>query len=252
MADWTTDPIGPLEGAPGKIDPPAPDQVKPTDPGWADFVKQESEKTGLKVTPECQVTLDISATGRTEDRPIDGDYPTGYTADGNWGWTEDREYETQAPEPYQDFTRWVRHYPALRWQRCKEYRAQVIVRCGSHFVAPPPYRFWVKDGAPFAGSADDYFWTRTSGLEKGEDGHEYKWRTTGKKTPPYWQYPEPPSGRDLSHPHTTPPEWLVHPRDWPVDWKPDFKPRLKYEFEPGTRPVDPFGKGFKWFHFRDF
>jgi hypothetical protein len=248
MPDWTVDPIGPLEGAPGKIDPPAPDQVKPTDTGWSGFVKKESERTGLKLTPDCQITLDVSATGRTEDRPIDGDNPTGYNAAGDWGWTEDREYETQPPEPYQDFTRWVRHYPKLRWQRCKEFRAQVIVRCGSHFVAPPPYRFWVKDGQPFAGSADDYFWTKTSGLENG-----YKWHTSGKKPPPYWQYPEPPSGRDLSHPQTTPPDHLVHPVDWHIDPKIDLKPKLKYEFDPGVRPFypGPDDRPFKWFKIRE-
>jgi hypothetical protein len=258
MPDWTVSPtIEPYETAPGKVDPPPPDQVQPTDPGWAGWARKETDKTGLKWTPECSISLEVRATGRTEDRPLDGDNPTGYTADGNWGWTEDREYETTPPEPYQDFTRWVRHYPKIRWQRVAQYRAQVIVRCGPHFVAPAPYFFYVPVGQPSQGSADEYMWTKTSGLEKGADGKEYKWRTSGKKTPPSYQRANPNTG-DLSRPQTTPPEWLVHPIDYHFDPKWDFRPRLKYDLDPWSPKYDPYGPkfdpwggGYKWLKFGD-
>ncbi len=239
MADWTDIPIGPWEKPPGPIDPPAPDQIQPTDPGWNLFVRKETDRTGLNWTPACSVSLEVSATGRTEERPLDGGDPDDYSADKDWGWKEDRTYETTPPEPYQDFTRWVRHYPRIRTQTCVEYRAQVFVRCGAHFVAREPSYFWVAKGQPNAGPRDEYDWTKTSGMQTGADGKPYKWLTTGKKTPPPWQRAYPLTN-DFSHPQTTPPPWLVHP---PVDppgygldpkWRPDpkwdWKP--KWDLEP--------------------
>lgn len=251
MADWTVKPIYDYEKPPGKINPPPPDQIQPTDPGWADWVRKETDETGLKWTPECSLAFEVRATGKTELRPIDGKKPDDYAADKDWGWKEDRLYETTPPEPYQDFTRWVRHYPLMRLQKCVQYRAQVIVRCGPHFVARAPTLFWIPDGAPIEQAADEYDWTRTSGMEKGPDGAEYKWQTAGKKTPPFWHRPEP-LERDFSTPPPTPPHWLVHPEPFIIDW--GFKPKWKLDW-PGFKLQSPpggyelpkeLGKDFKW------
>ncbi len=268
MPSWTDIPIGPNDTPPGPIDPPAPDTIQPTDPGWSGFVRKETDRTGLKWTPECSLSFEVRATGRTEERPLDGDDPDDYSADKDWGWKEDRTYETTPPEPYQDFTRWVRHYPKIRTQTCVEYRAQVIVRCGANFVARPPTLFWVAKGPPTTGSADEYYWTKTSGMETGADGKPLKWTTTGKKTPPSWQARYPLT-RDFNHPQTTPPPWLVHPspdygHDWSIDpkwhWEPkwDLTPKWgrwdKWDLGPGWGgkgsydiPRDQWLKGYKWF-----
>ncbi len=255
MPDWSSTPISPSEAPPGPINPPAPDQIQPTDNGWNSWVRKETDKTGLKWTPDCAVSLEVSATGRTENRPLDGDNPDDYAAP-DWGWKEDRTYETTPPEPYQDFTRWVRHFPKMRRQRCAQYKAQVFVRCGAHFVSSIPSYFWVADGKPTEGPCDEYDWTKTSGMANDSFGAPYKWTTTGKKKPPWWQKPQPAS-YDLSRPPEAPPPLLVHPPDYhfgPEDlWKPHLgggwkdwlKPGYGYEFEPGDKP-------FKWFKFKDF
>jgi hypothetical protein len=104
MSDWTVPPIPADQQPPGPISPPPPDQIQPTDPGWSAFVRKEADKTGLKVTPDCSVSIEVVATGYSVVRPVDGDNPTDYAADKDWGWKADRVYETQPPEPYQDFT----------------------------------------------------------------------------------------------------------------------------------------------------
>lgn len=184
MPDWTHAYKDPGDPPPGKINPPAPDEIQPTDPGWSTYVRAQTDKTGLKWTHDCSVSLEVEATGKSMVWPIDGDNPTDYAADKDWGWKEDRTYETQPPEEYQDFTRWVRHYPKMRTQKYSQYRATVYVRCGSHFVNTLPDYFWVPDGQPTTGPVDVYMWTTTSGMKTGEDGKKYKWTTTGKKTPP--------------------------------------------------------------------
>lgn len=191
--------------------------IKPSDPGWKDFVKGEIDKSGLKFTPECSVTLEVRATGKTEERPLDGANPDDF--DKELGWKEDRVYKTTPPEPYQDFTRWVRRYPYMRTQKCVEYKAQVYVRCGAHFVARAPKRFFVAEGAPkTVGPVEIYNWTKTSGLEKDKNGKVFEWEKTGKKSPPLTWGPEP-YPQDIAHPQTTPPHDMINPPSWGLDLK---------------------------------
>jgi hypothetical protein len=248
MADWTNPYPTPGDPPPGAIAPPAPDQVQPTDPGWSQFVRNETDKTGLKWSPDCAVSLEVVATGVTNDWPLDGDNPDDYSADKDWGWKEDRTYETQPPEPYQDFTRWVRHYPRVRMQHFVQYKAIVYVRCGAHFVNRPPVYFWKADGPPTTGAHDAYFWTTTSGMKTDEYGKSFKWTTTGKKTPPPVQDPRPDGS--WFGPHETPPPWIVHPIEWhpKIDWH--WKPRYDW-LEPRSLPVGP-GKQIRfWFRAGD-
>jgi hypothetical protein len=255
MADWTNVPIPPGEKPPGPINPPAPGDIKPTDNGWNTWAGDQIKASGLKWGPECRLTFEVSATGRTEERPLDGDKPDDFATD--YGWKEDRTYETTPPEAYQDFTRWVRHYGSLRLQKCVEYRARVVVWCGDTMVAPAPSHFWVAEGPPILSyGLDEYYWTKTSGLERNAAGEEYKWTTTGKKQRPYWSEPKPLTD-DFSHPQTTPPSWLVHPIgiDWHIDPKWDLKP--KWDLGPGWKfggwpkgynyPLGPDWKPDKWF-----
>ena len=249
MSDWTVPPIPADQQPPGPISPPPPDQIQPTDPGWSAFVRKEADKTGLKVTPDCSVSIEVVATGYSVVRPVDGDNPTDYAADKDWGWKEDRIYETQPPEPYQDFTRWVRHYPKMRTQKYVQYKATVFVRCGAHFVNPPPSYFMKPDGPPTNGPVDAYAWTVTSGLKTDAKGVTYKWKTKGKKTPPVYQDAMPDSTQlqDVE----TPPDWVVHPIDLGL-YKPDWRltPRLDWSF-PHSSPVEPGTKFPKWFRVRD-
>jgi hypothetical protein len=239
MADWTADPISPLLKPPGAINPPAPDKIQPTDPGWAPWVRQETDATGLNWTPNCSVSLEVTSTGITLMNPIDGDNPTDYAADKDWGWKEDRNYETTPPEPYQDFTRWVRHYPNVNRQKYVRYRAQVYVRCGTTFVARPPVYFWSAEGPIISGPLDTYQWTKTSGMETGPDGKTYKWQKTGKKDPPPWQRAKP-FIDDLNHPEpNTPPPYLVHPL-----------PPIDYGLGPHEYGVDAFGGKFRRYGWR--
>jgi hypothetical protein len=246
MPDWTT-PYKPEDPPPGPVNPPPPDQIQPTDPGWSEFVRKETDKTGLKWTPACSVSLEVAATGASMTWPIDGDNPTDFEADKDWGWKEDRTYETVPPDPYQDFTRWVRHYPKMRTQRYVQYKATVYVRCGAHFVNARPSYFWVPDGQETTGPVDIYLWTITSGLKTDEHGKTYKWTTTGKKTPPVNQAARP----DASwlRPYETPPDWLIHPIDlgpYKFHWK------LRYDWlAPYSTPVEPGTKHPNWFRIGD-
>lgn len=232
MADWTERPIEDWEKLPGAVDPPAPDAVQPTDAGWSDFVRRQTDLTGLKWTHDCAVSIEVTQTGRHRQRAVHGDNPDDYSADKDWGWKEDRNYETSPPEPYQDFTRWVRHYPKITTQRFIEYRVQVFVRCGAHFVARGPSFFWKADGAPVEQTLDVFAWTKTSGMQTDASGKQYKWRTTGKKLPPHWQWGEP-QERDLSRDQSTPPETILHP------YEPYYIPI--YPKKTGLGPDYPFG-----------
>lgn len=250
MPDWKADPAEPGPAPPGKVDPPSPSEVKPTDDGWAKWVSKEIDKTGLKWGPECSLAFEVSVTGAVEQRAVEGDNPADYSAGKDWGWNEDRTYETTPPEPYQDFTRWVRHYPRIRLQKWVQYMARIVVRCGPHFVSSQPSFFWKADGAPLETSADEYAWTVTSGM----DG-KLKWTTTGKKIPPSWGQARPQDGYDFGHPQTSPPDRFVHPLPyhWEPDWKlgPDwggFKDPLKLPYDPY---FEPGGKLFKWIKIKD-
>lgn len=250
MPDWTNYLPDPGSPPPGAVNPPPPDQIQPTDPGWSTFVRQQTDKTGLKWTPDCAVSLEVAKTGRTIVWPVSGDNPTGYAAGTDWGWKEDRTYETQPPEPYQDFTRWVRHYPSITTQKYFEIKATVYVRCGTHFVNAPPVFFWVPDGGAQTGQWDAFCWTKTSGLATDADHKTYKWTTTGKKTPPPAQSADP----DASwlEPNETPPYWITH--DFgryelgPLKW--DLKFRYEWE-KPRALQVDPGSVFPKWWRIKE-
>src|SRR3977135_1551818 len=81
MSDWTVPPIPADQQPPGPISPPPPDQIQPTDPGWSAFVRKEADKTGLKVPPDCSVSLEVVVTGCSGVRPgagaVSGLHPLG-------------------------------------------------------------------------------------------------------------------------------------------------------------------------------
>jgi hypothetical protein len=242
MPDWPATPIPPPEPlVPGQVDPPPPAEVQPTDPGWSAYVRKETDRTGLKWGPNCWVALSVEPTGVSIVWPIDGDNPTDYSVDKDWGWKEDRTYETHPPEPYQDFTRWVRHYPKMRTQKYVQYRALVTVHCGPHMVARPTSSFWKAEGQPTTGPVDTYFWTVTSGLKTDAGGATYKWTTTGKKTPPPYQLAQPDPTQLQGN--ETPPIWVVHPiqSEFKLDWHPTphldwwFPHSYSFPIEPGTK-----------------
>jgi hypothetical protein len=245
MPDWPTTPIPPPDPlTPGQVDPPPPGEVQPTDPGWSAFVRKETDKSGLKWGPDCWVALSVEPTGVSVQWPVDGDNPTDFSADKDWGWKEDRKYTIK--EPYQDFTRWVRHYPKMRTQKYVQYKATVFIHCGAHIVNRPPSNFWKAEGQPTpAGAVDVYAWTVTSGRKTDAGGTSYDWETIGKKTPPPHQKAEP----DPTHleGNETPPSWVVHPIDW---YKPDFRltPRLDWWLPRDySFPVEPGKKIPFWF-----
>jgi hypothetical protein len=267
MPDWTAPPFPPGDLPPGDINPPAPSEIKPSTPGWSQFVDKEVPQTGLKWTPNCLEGLTVEPTGSTMTRPIDGDNPTDYTADKDWGWKEDRTYKTQPPEPYRDFTRWVRHYPRMRTQKYVEYRATVFVVCGTQFVNRPPRNFWKPEGDPQTGPVDVYTWTETSGLKTDADGHTYTWETSGKKPPPTQQSADPdslqlrpnetPPSSILFPPYRFGPDWLgprldwswQHDGSWPHDWS--WPPHDWYWPRYYSIPFVPGTKDVKWFRIGD-
>jgi len=280
MPDWTGYAPAPSRLAPGKINPPPADKIRPTDPGWSDFVNKQTTDANISWGPQCWISLDVQPTGESMSFPIDGDNPIDFGTNG--GWKEDAKYETQPPDAYQDFTRWVRHYPKMRVQKYLEYAATVYVNCRGTIVNTFPYRFWALDGPVTQGPQDAYFWTRTSWIE--DDGHGHKYKRINTPKPPNDHIARP----DASWlgPHEIPPAWiLVGPfrgeykldlklkaklgwsHDWEHEWdkgaKPSwgegwqFKPKLDihYYFDEAPRfpfPTDPNTKIENWVSAAEF
>jgi hypothetical protein len=252
MPDWTNPHPTPSDPPPGKINPPPADQIRPTDPGWSDFVNQQTAKANITWSGQCWISLDVQPTGVTMTWPIDGDNPTDFGTNG--GWKEDSKFETQPPDAYQDFTRWMRHYPRMRTQKYAQYKATVYVNCHGKIVNTFPDYFWVADGQPETGPQDVYFWTKTSWMVDDGHGHTYKRIDVPKPPNDHMARPD----ASWLGPHETPPFWLLigaPSTDYKIDLK--FKPKLgwSHDWDKESKPDGGEGWKFKpkldWHYFFD-
>src|SRR5215208_4351008 len=101
MADWINDPP---PAPPGPVDPPTPDQVRPTDQGWSGWASIQVRGCPLPWGPNCRIGIEV-VQGADVDRPVDGSKPDNWGNGAN-GWVKDtRKVTIRQPPPYRDFTR---------------------------------------------------------------------------------------------------------------------------------------------------
>jgi hypothetical protein len=236
MADWTNTPPPP---PPGPIDPPAPDQIRPTDEGWNRWCTRELNYCPLPWTPACRIGIEVEDTGEDVEVAIDGSRPDD-SGNGAGGWKKDsRKITIRQPPPYRDFRRWRRRYASLRTQRFRRYRARVIVECGDQKWVGYHENFWKPLGQPVdTGPRDTYYWVKSSGLIQ-KDGADQEWEDDEKR--PLWVFPEPID--EHLGPNDTPPDYLVNPPALPPEFKLRFKftltPQLRSTFEEMEPPSPP-------------
>jgi hypothetical protein len=244
MADWDD---GAPTAPPGPVDPPAPDQVRPTDQGWTGWAAGELKKCPLPWGRSCRLGIEVTDEGES-DLTIDGSRPDN-SDNGTYGWVKDtRKVTIRQPPPYRDFTRWRRHYKSVRMQRFRSFGARIIVDCGSGKTWTSLTSYFWKPLEPIreTGPRDAFMWVKSSGLIV-KDGAEQEWEEEIKPDYPYWA-----PMRDFLGANDTPPPFLVNPPqyklglDW-QDWKlkADLGLKLRYTFETFDPPV-PAPGGPRW------
>jgi hypothetical protein len=236
MPDW-------VEGAPpappGAVDPPAPDQVRPTDQGWSSYGSDALRTCPLPWGPNCRIGIEVTLVGET-DRPIDGSKPDNWD-NGAFGWVKDtRKVTIRQPPPYRDFTRWRRRYRSLRMQWFREFSVRISVDCGNGQTWTSLYSSFFKPIGPIreTGPRDTFMWVKSSGLIVKDDA-EQEWEDEIK---PNYDFQNP--SLESLEPNETPPSWLINASqykfglDW-KDWKlkSDLGFKLRYTFETLDPPV---------------
>ena len=225
--DWTYPFVDPnYTKPPGNINPPPPDEIKPSDPGWNDWANKELKNCPLKWGPDCKMGIVITLVTKGEERPVDGDNPDDYSKDKNWGWKPDEEQKTTPPAEYKDFVRWKRHYPKIRTQKFDLYEVQLKVNCDGKDWTSFSDSFWFPEGPPQeTGPRDVYTWTVTSGVRRDDKGNVFEWKKVDKE-PPIWEQPYPsPLHLESSE---TPPAYMLTSYE---DLRELFKIRLDLKYD---------------------
>jgi hypothetical protein len=246
MSDWTHDPTTGKEQVPGKLDPPPPDQVLPTDDGWAQWISKLIKDNQGPTGPNCKVSVEITPTGQSQEVPVEGSNPDDFR-NATHGWKKDSvKVNTLPPAVYKDFRRWSRHYKSLWTQNFQQYKVTIRVECADG------KRWWTSDWVwkPLGpkqetGPRTVYRWVQTSGLREA-DGPNGKitlqWEDDD--VGPSWEYPDPdPLFMDPKR-QDAPESWQFD--DFPkIELKPDWgmpgwMPTPEAKFLKSVLPPEPW------------